>query len=63
MKILNTVIKMEHCELHKATDHSTKCDLIYDVNWLVLLLYVPSLQLRSLRDGQFTEPHFFPGQA
>ena len=31
MKILNTVIKMEHCELHKATDHSTKCDLIYAV--------------------------------
>ena len=22
--------------------------------WLVLLLYVPSQQLRSLRDGQFT---------
>ena len=27
------------------------------------LLYVPSQQLWSLRDGQFTKPHFFPGQA
>ena len=29
----------------------------------VLLLYVPSQQLSSWRDGQFTLPHFFPGQA
>ena len=26
----------------------------YDFGWLVLLLYVPSQQLWSLRDGQFT---------
>ena len=30
--------------------------------WLVLLLYVPSQQLWSLRDGQFTYPHFFLGR-
>ena len=29
----------------------------------VLLLYVPSQQLWSWRDGQFTLPHFFHGQA
>ena len=29
----------------------------------VLLLYVPSQQLWSWRDCQFTLPHFFPGQA
>ena len=28
----------------------------------VLLLYVPSQQLWSLRDGQFTQPHFFLGR-
>ena len=28
----------------------------------VLLLYVPSQQLWSLRDGQFTKPHFFLGR-
>ena len=28
----------------------------------VLLLYVPSQQLWSLRDGQFTKPHFFLGK-
>ena len=28
----------------------------------VLLLYVPSQQLWSLRDGQFTLPHFFLGK-
>ena len=28
----------------------------------VLLLYVPSQQLWSLRDGQFTYPHFFLGR-
>ena len=27
---------------------------LYMVGWLVLLLYVPSQQLWSLRDGQFT---------
>ena len=29
----------------------------------VLLLYVPSQQLWSWQDGQFTLQHFFPGQA
>ena len=29
---------------------------------LVLLLYVPSQQLRPWRDGQFTLPHFFLGK-
>ena len=29
----------------------------------VFLLYVPIQQLRSWPDGQFTLPHFFPGQA
>ena len=28
----------------------------------VLLLYVPSQQLWSLGDGQFTQPHFFLGR-
>ena len=28
----------------------------------ILLLYVPSKQLWSWRDGQFTLPHFFPGK-
>ena len=28
----------------------------------VCLLYVPSQQLWSLRDGQFTKPHFFLGR-
>ena len=28
----------------------------------VVLLYVPSQQLWSLRDGQFTLPHFFLGR-
>ena len=31
--------------------------------FLFLLLYVPCQQLWSLWDGQFTLPHFFPGQA
>ena len=30
--------------------------------FFVLLLYVPSQQLWSLRDGQFTLPHFFLGR-
>ena len=34
-----------------------------ELGLFVLLLYVPSQQLWSLRDGQFTYPHFFPGQA
>ena len=29
---------------------------------LFLLLYVPSQQLWSLRDGQFTKPHIFLGR-
>ena len=32
------------------------------VVWLFFLLYVPSQQLWSLRDGQFTLPHFFLGK-
>ena len=36
----------------------------YNFVWLfVLLLYVPSQQLLSWRDGQFTLQHYFPGQA
>ena len=37
-------------------------DLIQAFVCLFLLLYVPSQQLWSLRDGQFTLPHFFLGR-
>ena len=37
--------------------------LVYFVCVFVFLLYVPSQQLWSWRDGQFSLPHFFPGQA
>ena len=33
-----------------------------DLCLFVLLLYVPCQQLWSLRDGQFTSPHFFLGR-
>ena len=39
---------------------SKQC-LIYCL--FVWLLYVQSQQLWSWRDGQFTLPHFFPGQS
>ena len=42
--------------------YSVVCTVVSFV-CLFLLLYVPSQQLWSLRDGQFTKPHFFPGQA
>ena len=37
-------------------------DSIYHMILFVLVLYVPSQQLWSLRDGQFTLPHFFLGR-
>ena len=36
--------------------------LLGDCLFVCLLLYVPSQQLWSLRDGQFTLPHFFLGK-
>ena len=34
----------------------------YMDDFVSLLLYVPSQQLWSLRDGQFTQPYFFLGR-
>ena len=36
--------------------------LVMFVCLFVLLLYVPSQQLWSWQDGQFTQPHFFLGK-
>ena len=50
-----------HClvrEIHPGTNCMLPCVLKVlnstKIGWLVLLLYVPSQQLWSLRDGQFT---------
>ena len=40
--------------LHMNYQQKTLADKKLLVGWLVLLLYVPSQQLWSLRDGQFT---------
>ena len=55
MKIAFT---LEH-EDEKRHFHS---DRLLSLFSFVLLLYVPSQQLWSLRDGQFTLPHFFLGK-
>ena len=46
-------------------DQSFVCNFLSTPKFcfLFLLLYVPCQQLWSLWDGQFTLPHFFPGQA
>ena len=42
------------CVESKTRLFSDDCSAYRNVGWLVLLLYVPSQQLWSLRDGQFT---------
>ena len=53
-KVLVTVNKF-----NAYLPHTTGC---FHLLLFVLLLYVPSQQLWSWRDGQFTQPHFFLGR-
>ena len=46
----------------RAFERCTSLKVIVYVCLFVLLLYVPSQQLWSLRDGQFTYTHFFLGR-
>ena len=46
----STLVKMPHCWKSHVVAHMYKIGFVL----FVLLLYVPSQQLWSLRDGQFT---------
>ena len=69
--ILNVCIDAKLFRNAKAESQRSEKYLAYKVGYdyfkqevclFVLLLNVPSQQLWSLRDGQFTEPHFFLGR-
>ena len=51
-----------HCNTSFLTSHQDCCSNGWILVYLFLLLYIPSQQLWSWRDGQFTYPHFFLGK-
>ena len=55
--VINVPVSNRFKALHDDrvnSDLTLHCMILTVVGWLVLLLYVPSQQLWSLRDGQFT---------